>query len=69
MGVMAVCTAAGILKPKREIITGKYKGKFVVVINGKETAYDITGKQDQIQIYWPPHKPGQSRICGRSSAP
>jgi hypothetical protein len=46
-------------EPKREIITGKYKGKFVVVINGKETAYDITGKQDQIQIYWPPHKPGQ----------
>jgi hypothetical protein len=45
-------------EPKRES-NGKYKGQFIVVIDGKPTAYDITGKQDQIQIYWPPHKPGQ----------
>jgi len=45
-------------EPKRES-NGYYKGQFIVVINGKPTAYDITGDPDQIQIYWPPHKPRQ----------
>jgi hypothetical protein len=44
--------------PKRES-DGKYGGKFIVVINGEARAYDITGERDQIQIYWPPHKPGR----------
>jgi hypothetical protein len=44
--------------PKRQD-DRSYKGKFIVVINGERTEYKITGARDQIQIYWPPHKPRQ----------
>jgi hypothetical protein len=44
--------------PKREP-NGTYRGKFIVVINGERREYAITGDPDQIQIFWPPHKPRQ----------
>ena len=45
--------------PKRES-DGRFNGQFIVVIKGRDPiAVDITGDHDQIQIYWPPHQPGQ----------
>lgn len=35
---------------------GKF-GKFIMVINGKRTEYNIEDNPSQIQIYWPPHTP------------
>jgi len=34
--------------------------EFIVVIDGKEYRTRINGKEDQIQIYWPPHDPRKS---------
>jgi hypothetical protein len=32
-------------------------GKFILIVNGERSEFDIKNEDDQIQIYWPPHHP------------